>query len=55
MKKRVYSKELKERTVRLSYQRENVKALTDELGISPQRIILKFYVRYINQGCISKV
>lgn len=33
MKKRVYSTELKEQAVRLSYQRENIKDLADELGI----------------------
>ena len=37
MKKRVYSKELKEQAVRLSYQRENIKELADELG-TVQRI-----------------
>ena len=38
MKKRVYSKELKEQAVRLSYQRDNIKELADELGIDVQRI-----------------
>lgn len=38
MKKRVYSKELKEQSVRLSYQRDNIKELADELGIDVQRI-----------------
>jgi len=38
MKKRVYSKEFKEQTVRLSYQRDNIKDLADELGLDPQRI-----------------
>ncbi len=38
MKKRVYSKELKEQAVRLSYQRDNIKELADELGIAVQRI-----------------
>lgn len=38
MKKRVYSTELKEQAVRLSYQRENIKELADELGIDVQRI-----------------
>ena len=38
MKKRIYSKEFKEQTVRLSYQRENIKELADELGLDPQRI-----------------
>ena len=38
MKKRYYSPELKEQAVRLSYQRENIKELADELGIEVQRI-----------------
>ena len=38
MKKRVYSKEFKEQAVRLSYQRENIKDLADELGVAVQRI-----------------
>lgn len=38
MKKRVYSKEFKAQTVRLSYQRDNIKELADELGIAVQRI-----------------
>ena len=38
MKKRVYSKEFKEQAVRLSYQRENIKELADELGVAVQRI-----------------
>ena len=38
MKKRVYSAALKEQAVRLSYQRENIKELADELGIDVQRI-----------------
>lgn len=38
MKKRFYSKELKEQAVRLSYQRDNIKELADELGIQVQRI-----------------
>jgi transposase len=38
MKKRTYSKEFKEQTVRLSYQRDNIKELADELDLDPQRI-----------------
>ena len=38
MKKRVYSTEFKNETVRLSYERENIKELADELGIQVQRI-----------------
>lgn len=38
MKKRVYSKELKDQAVGLSYQRDNIKELADELGIAVQRI-----------------
>jgi len=38
MKKRVYSTEFTEQTVRLSYQRDNIKELADELGLDPQRI-----------------
>ncbi|MFD0990777.1 transposase [Mariniflexile jejuense] len=38
MKKRYYSPELKEQAVRLSYQRENIKELADELGLEVQRI-----------------
>ena len=37
-KKKYYSKEFKEKTVSLSYQRENLKELADELGINVQRI-----------------
>ena len=33
MKKRVYSTEFKSEAVRLSYQRENIKELADELGV----------------------
>ena len=38
MKKRVYSTELKSQAVQLSYQRDNIKELADELGIDVQRI-----------------
>lgn len=38
MKKRFYSKEFKSEAVRLSYQRENIKELADELGIKVDRI-----------------
>ena len=38
MKKRVYSTEFKSEAVRLSYQRENIKELADELDIQVQRI-----------------
>src|SRR5690606_23066002 len=38
MKKRYYSPELKEQAVRLSYQRENIKELADELGLEVQRM-----------------
>jgi len=38
MKKRIYSKEFKAEAVRLSYERDNTKALANELGISPGRI-----------------
>jgi len=38
MKKRVYTQEFKSEAVRLSYQRENIKELADELGIAVQRI-----------------
>ena len=38
MKKQYYSPELKEQAVRLSSQRENIKELTDDLGIEVQRI-----------------
>ncbi len=38
MKKRYYSPELKEQAVRLSYQRDNIKELVDELGIKVQKI-----------------
>lgn len=38
MKKRIYSNEFKEQTVRLSYQRDNIKELANELGLDPQRI-----------------
>jgi len=34
--KRNYSKEFKERTVQLSYERENVKELANELGVQVQ-------------------
>ena len=36
--KRQYSQEFKSEAVRLSYQRENIKELADELGIQVQRI-----------------
>lgn len=38
MEKRFYSKEFKTRAVQLSYQRENIKELADELGISAGRL-----------------
>ncbi len=38
MKKRVYSAEFKSSAVRLSYERENIKELADELGIQVERI-----------------
>jgi transposase len=38
MKKRVYSTEFKSEAVRLSYQRENIKEVADELGVQVQRI-----------------
>nr|WP_315221832.1 transposase [uncultured Flavobacterium sp.] len=38
MKKRVYSAEFKSSAVRLSYERENIKELVDELGIQVERI-----------------
>lgn len=37
MKKRIYSNEFKEQTVRLSYQRDNIKELADELGLDPMK------------------
>lgn len=36
--KRTYSKDFKEKTISLSYQRANIKELADELGISVARI-----------------
>ena len=36
--KRNYSESFKEKAVSLSYQRENIKELADELGIQVQRI-----------------
>ena len=36
--KRKYGHEFKSEAVRLSYQRENIKELADELGIQVQRI-----------------
>lgn len=38
MKKRVYSTEFKSSAVQLSYERENIKELADELGIQVERI-----------------
>lgn len=38
MKKRVYKPEFKSEAVRLSYQRENIKELAEELGVDVQRI-----------------
>jgi transposase len=38
MKKRVYSTAFKSEAIRLSYQRENIKELADELGVQVQRI-----------------
>lgn len=37
-KKRFYSKEFKEKAVSLSYQRDNLKELANELGINVERI-----------------
>jgi len=36
--KRVYGESFKEKAVSLSYQRENIKELADELGIQVQRV-----------------
>lgn len=36
--KRVYDRSFKERAVKLSYERESVKALAAELGISAERL-----------------
>ena len=36
--KRKYSESFKEKAVSLSYQRENIKELADELGVQVQRI-----------------
>ncbi|WP_103867091.1 transposase [Aquimarina sp. I32.4] len=38
MKKRFYSKEFKSEAVQLSYQRENIKELANELGVKVDRI-----------------
>ena len=38
MKKRFYSSEFKQEAVRLSYERENIKELANELGIAAERI-----------------
>lgn len=38
MKKRHYSNEFKLEAVRLSYKRENIKELANELGVQVQRI-----------------
>ena len=38
MKKRHYSTEFKLEAVRLSYKRENIKELANELGVQVQRI-----------------
>lgn len=38
MKRRIYSKEFKLEAVRLSYTRDNVKALAEELSIPAQRL-----------------
>lgn len=38
VKKRQFSKEFKAEAVRLSYERENIKELADELGIQVARI-----------------
>lgn len=37
-KKRIYSNEFKEKVIALSFQRENLKELADELGINVERI-----------------
>ena len=52
MKKRVYSKEFKEQAVRLSYQRENIKELADELGVHVQRLYK--WRTAAKEGLISK-
>lgn len=38
MKKHIYSKEFKEQTIRLNYQRDNIKELADGLSLDHQRI-----------------
>ncbi|PHS10309.1 MAG: hypothetical protein COA88_02370 [Kordia sp.] len=38
IKRRVYSQALKDEAVQLSYKRDNVKELADELGIQVQRL-----------------
>ena len=37
-KKRIYSKEFKDNAVKLSYQRDNLKELANELGINVERL-----------------
>ena len=37
--KKITVSSLKNRAVHLDYQRDNIKELADELGISPERII----------------
>lgn len=52
MKKKFYSKEFKDRAVQQSYQRDNIKELADELGISPERIY-KWRTDYRGSGSSS--
>lgn len=52
MKKRIYSKEFKAEAVRLSYERDNKKALANELGVSPA--LLYRWCRELRESTESK-
>ena len=52
MKKRIYSKESKAEAVRLSYERDNTKALANELWVSPA--LLYIWRRELRESTESK-
>ncbi|QES93961.1 transposase [Empedobacter brevis] len=52
MKKKFYSEEFKDRAVQQRYQRDNIKELTDELEISPEKVY-KWRTDYKDSGSSS--
>jgi transposase-like protein len=53
-KKRFYSNEFKEKAIAISYQRENLKELADELGIKVERIYKWRRSQTINIGYFTR-